>query len=131
MKAMNTVASHINEMQKIHEEFGAVFDLLISEQTGEKKEVCALKSVPSVLLFLKSTGVSYCSYLFGLHIIRFVCLCVCLCARLTVVFGMITGCRLVNGRFTPPQQRDVDQPVLHTGEVQERATAGYVRFVSI
>lgn len=39
---MNTVASHINEMQKIHEEFGAVFDLLISEQTGEKKEVCEL-----------------------------------------------------------------------------------------
>lgn len=42
MKAMNTVASHINEMQKIHEEFGAVFDLLISEQSGEKKEVCEL-----------------------------------------------------------------------------------------
>ena len=39
MKAMNKVASHINEMQKIHEEFGAVFDLLITEQSGEKKEV--------------------------------------------------------------------------------------------
>lgn len=36
---MNKVASHINEMQKIHEEFGAVFDQLIAEQTGEKKEV--------------------------------------------------------------------------------------------
>lgn len=39
MKAMNKVASHINEMQKIHEEFGAVFDQLITEQTGDKKEV--------------------------------------------------------------------------------------------
>lgn len=36
---MEKVASHINEMQKIHEEFGAVFDQLIAEQTGEKKEV--------------------------------------------------------------------------------------------
>lgn len=36
---MNKVASHINEMQKIHEEFGAVFDQLIIEQSGEKKEV--------------------------------------------------------------------------------------------
>ncbi|KPP77444.1 T-lymphoma invasion and metastasis-inducing protein 1-like [Scleropages formosus] len=38
MKAMNKVASHINEMQKIHEEYGAVFDQLIAEQTGDKKE---------------------------------------------------------------------------------------------
>ncbi|XP_077466837.1 rho guanine nucleotide exchange factor TIAM1-like isoform X2 [Stigmatopora argus] len=38
-KAMNKVASHINEMQKIHEEFGAVFDQLIAEQSGDKKEV--------------------------------------------------------------------------------------------
>ncbi|XP_062242214.1 rho guanine nucleotide exchange factor TIAM1 isoform X1 [Platichthys flesus] len=42
MKAMNKVASHINEMQKIHEEFGAVFDHLITEQSGEKKEVADL-----------------------------------------------------------------------------------------
>ncbi|TNN75099.1 T-lymphoma invasion and metastasis-inducing protein 1 [Liparis tanakae] len=42
MKAMNKVASHINEMQKIHEEFGAVFDLLITEQSGDKKEVADL-----------------------------------------------------------------------------------------
>ncbi|XP_077421915.1 rho guanine nucleotide exchange factor TIAM1-like isoform X2 [Vanacampus margaritifer] len=42
MKAMNKVASHINEMQKIHEEFGAVFDQLITEQSGEKKEVADL-----------------------------------------------------------------------------------------
>ncbi|XP_006628312.2 rho guanine nucleotide exchange factor TIAM1 [Lepisosteus oculatus] len=42
MKAMNKVASHINEMQKIHEEYGTVFDQLIAEQTGEKKEVADL-----------------------------------------------------------------------------------------
>uniref|UniRef100_A0AAZ3SDK2 Tiam1/2 second PH-like domain-containing protein n=1 Tax=Oncorhynchus tshawytscha TaxID=74940 RepID=A0AAZ3SDK2_ONCTS len=42
MKAMNKVASHINEMQKIHEEFGLVFDQLIAEQTGDKKEVADL-----------------------------------------------------------------------------------------
>ncbi|XP_075887764.1 rho guanine nucleotide exchange factor TIAM1-like isoform X2 [Nelusetta ayraudi] len=42
MKAMNKVASHINEMQKLHEEYGAVFDLLISEQTADKKEVADL-----------------------------------------------------------------------------------------
>lgn len=39
MKAMNKVASHINEMQKLHEEYGTVFDQLISEQTSDKKEV--------------------------------------------------------------------------------------------
>lgn len=39
MKAMNKVASHINEMQKLHEEYGAVFDQLINEQTADKKEV--------------------------------------------------------------------------------------------
>ncbi|KAJ8391472.1 hypothetical protein AAFF_G00089460 [Aldrovandia affinis] len=42
VKAMNKVASHINEMQKIHEEYGAVFDQLIAEQTGDKKEVADL-----------------------------------------------------------------------------------------
>ncbi|KAF5898209.1 T-lymphoma invasion and metastasis-inducing protein 1-like isoform X1, partial [Clarias magur] len=42
MKAMNKVASHINEMQKIHEEYGAVFDQLISEQSTDKKEVADL-----------------------------------------------------------------------------------------
>lgn len=39
MKAMNKVASHINEMQKLHEEYGAVFDQLINDQTSDKKEV--------------------------------------------------------------------------------------------
>ncbi|XP_068126724.1 rho guanine nucleotide exchange factor TIAM1 isoform X2 [Hyperolius riggenbachi] len=42
IKTMNKVASHINEMQKIHEEYGAVFDQLIAEQSGEIKEVADL-----------------------------------------------------------------------------------------
>uniref|UniRef100_A0A3Q1H627 TIAM Rac1 associated GEF 1a n=1 Tax=Anabas testudineus TaxID=64144 RepID=A0A3Q1H627_ANATE len=42
MKAMNKVASHINEMQKLHEEYGAVFDHLINEQTADKKQVADL-----------------------------------------------------------------------------------------
>nr|XP_033805419.1 T-lymphoma invasion and metastasis-inducing protein 1 isoform X2 [Geotrypetes seraphini] len=42
IKTMNKVASHINEMQKIHEEYGIVFDQLIAEQTGEIKEVADL-----------------------------------------------------------------------------------------
>uniref|UniRef100_A0A671V943 TIAM Rac1 associated GEF 1 n=1 Tax=Sparus aurata TaxID=8175 RepID=A0A671V943_SPAAU len=54
MKAMNKVASHINEMQKIHEEFGAVFDQLITEQSGEKKEVADL-SMGDLLLHTSVT----------------------------------------------------------------------------
>uniref|UniRef100_A0A8K9WLD4 TIAM Rac1 associated GEF 1a n=1 Tax=Oncorhynchus mykiss TaxID=8022 RepID=A0A8K9WLD4_ONCMY len=42
MKAMNKVASHINEMQKLHEEYGAVFDQLINETTADRKEVSDL-----------------------------------------------------------------------------------------
>ncbi|XP_061818845.1 rho guanine nucleotide exchange factor TIAM1-like isoform X2 [Nerophis lumbriciformis] len=37
MTAMNKVASHINDMQKVHEEYGAVFDQLINDQTSDKK----------------------------------------------------------------------------------------------
>ncbi|MEQ2157263.1 hypothetical protein GOODEAATRI_000166 [Goodea atripinnis] len=36
---MEKVASHINEMQKIYEDFGSVFDQLVAEQTGHDKEV--------------------------------------------------------------------------------------------
>uniref|UniRef100_A0A3B4UEQ2 TIAM Rac1 associated GEF 1 n=1 Tax=Seriola dumerili TaxID=41447 RepID=A0A3B4UEQ2_SERDU len=57
MKAMNKVASHINEMQKIHEEFGAVFDQLITEQTGEKKEVADL-SMGDLLLHTSVTWIN-------------------------------------------------------------------------
>nr|XP_046245601.1 rho guanine nucleotide exchange factor TIAM1-like isoform X2 [Scatophagus argus] len=57
MKAMNKVASHINEMQKIHEEFGAVFDQLIIEQSGEKKEVADL-SMGDLLLHTNVTWIN-------------------------------------------------------------------------
>lgn len=36
---MEKVASHINEMQKIYEDYGSVFDQLVAEQTGHNKEV--------------------------------------------------------------------------------------------
>lgn len=36
---MEKVASHINEMQKLHEDYGAVFDQLVAEQSGPEKEV--------------------------------------------------------------------------------------------
>ncbi|XP_028251019.1 T-lymphoma invasion and metastasis-inducing protein 2 isoform X2 [Parambassis ranga] len=39
LKAMEKVASHINEMQKIYEDYGSVFDQLVAEQTGHDKEV--------------------------------------------------------------------------------------------
>ncbi|XP_051510631.1 rho guanine nucleotide exchange factor TIAM2 isoform X1 [Myxocyprinus asiaticus] len=39
LKAMEKVASHINEMQKIYEDFGTVFDQLVAEQSGAEKEV--------------------------------------------------------------------------------------------
>ncbi|KAK1170147.1 hypothetical protein AOXY_G6926 [Acipenser oxyrinchus oxyrinchus] len=38
-KAMEKVASHINEMQKIYEGYGTVFDQLVAEQSGSEKEV--------------------------------------------------------------------------------------------
>lgn len=37
---MEKVASHINEMQKIYEDYGTVFDQLVAEQCSTKKEVC-------------------------------------------------------------------------------------------
>ncbi|CAJ1073885.1 T-lymphoma invasion and metastasis-inducing protein 2 [Xyrichtys novacula] len=39
LKAMEKVASHINEMQKIYEDYGSVFDQLVAEQSGHEKEV--------------------------------------------------------------------------------------------
>nr|XP_006004415.1 PREDICTED: T-lymphoma invasion and metastasis-inducing protein 2 isoform X2 [Latimeria chalumnae] len=42
LKAMEKVASHINEMQKIYEDYGTVFDQLVAEQSGVKKEVTEL-----------------------------------------------------------------------------------------
>uniref|UniRef100_A0A3B4AAH5 DH domain-containing protein n=1 Tax=Periophthalmus magnuspinnatus TaxID=409849 RepID=A0A3B4AAH5_9GOBI len=42
LKAMEKVASHINEMQKIYEDYGAVFDQLVAEQSGHDKEVAEI-----------------------------------------------------------------------------------------
>ncbi|XP_074846440.1 rho guanine nucleotide exchange factor TIAM2 isoform X2 [Carettochelys insculpta] len=42
LKAMEKVASHINEMQKLYEDYGAVFDQLVAEQSGTEKEVTEL-----------------------------------------------------------------------------------------
>ncbi|XP_073682999.1 rho guanine nucleotide exchange factor TIAM2-like isoform X2 [Garra rufa] len=39
LKEMEKVASHINEMQKIYEDYGTVFDQLVAEQSGTEKEV--------------------------------------------------------------------------------------------
>lgn len=36
---MEKVASHINEMQKIYEDYGTVFDQLVADQSGTEKEV--------------------------------------------------------------------------------------------
>ncbi|KAK6295051.1 hypothetical protein J4Q44_G00342770 [Coregonus suidteri] len=38
LRAMEKVASHINEMQKIYEDYGTVFDQLVAEQIGPEKE---------------------------------------------------------------------------------------------
>ena len=38
---MEKVASHINEMQKIYEDYGCVFDQLAAEQSGRDKQVRA------------------------------------------------------------------------------------------
>ncbi|XP_030643226.1 T-lymphoma invasion and metastasis-inducing protein 2 [Chanos chanos] len=38
LKAMEKVASHINEMQKIYEEYGSVFDQLVAKQSGRQRE---------------------------------------------------------------------------------------------
>ncbi|XP_014327868.1 T-lymphoma invasion and metastasis-inducing protein 2-like [Xiphophorus maculatus] len=39
LRAMEKVASHINEMQKIYEDYGCVFDQLVAEQSGADKQV--------------------------------------------------------------------------------------------
>ncbi|KAJ8280115.1 hypothetical protein GJAV_G00050710 [Gymnothorax javanicus] len=62
VKAMNKVASHINEMQKIHEEYGAVFDQLIAEQSSDKKEVADL-SMGDLLLHTTVTWINPPAYL--------------------------------------------------------------------
>lgn len=48
LKAMEKVASHINEMQKIYEDYGSVFDQLVSEQIGHDREVRTAPRVGAV-----------------------------------------------------------------------------------
>lgn len=45
---MEKVASHINEMQKIYEDYGTVFDQLVAEQSGTEKEVRCSFFIPLV-----------------------------------------------------------------------------------
>lgn len=49
---MEKVASHINEMQKIYEDYGAVFDQLVADQSGTEKEVRGFKCFMCVLIYL-------------------------------------------------------------------------------
>ncbi|XP_069463845.1 rho guanine nucleotide exchange factor TIAM2 isoform X2 [Ambystoma mexicanum] len=53
-KAMEKVASHINEMQKIYEDYGTVFDQLVAEQSGAEKEVTEL-SMGELLMYATVT----------------------------------------------------------------------------
>lgn len=55
---MEKVASHINEMQKIYEDYGTVFDQLVAEQSGTEKEVCG-----GLMLGCMSLGTVQISYL--------------------------------------------------------------------
>ncbi|XP_030850377.1 protein still life, isoforms C/SIF type 2 isoform X3 [Strongylocentrotus purpuratus] len=43
LKGMNKVAEHINDMMRVHEEYGAVFDTLVAEQFHVKKEIAGSK----------------------------------------------------------------------------------------
>lgn len=108
MKAMNKVASHINEMQKIHEEFGAVFDQLIIEQSGEKKEVSwedgALHNPENKQRTMWSDW-------------RFV--------------TFWPGCWPVDGRPAAPHQCDLAQPSFLLREMEEGATVSSIWYVVV
>ena len=39
LKGMNKVAEHINDMMRVHEEYGSFFDALVADQYHVKKEV--------------------------------------------------------------------------------------------
>ncbi|XP_066265618.1 rho guanine nucleotide exchange factor TIAM1-like isoform X3 [Branchiostoma lanceolatum] len=43
LKGMTSVAEHINEMQRLFEEYGGIFDILIRDQPYSKKEVSHLR----------------------------------------------------------------------------------------
>lgn len=42
LKGMEKVAEHINEMQRIHEEYGAIFDHLFRQHQKSCKQVCSI-----------------------------------------------------------------------------------------
>lgn len=61
LKAMEKVASHINEMQKIYEDYGAVFDQLVAEQSGSEKEVLHFLTLPTKTVQLGRSVMSWSS----------------------------------------------------------------------
>uniref|UniRef100_A0A8C7JNI2 TIAM Rac1 associated GEF 2 n=1 Tax=Oncorhynchus kisutch TaxID=8019 RepID=A0A8C7JNI2_ONCKI len=90
LKAMEKVASHINEMQKIYEDYGSVFDQLVAEQSGPEKEVTEL----SMGEFLMHSSVVWLNPHVSLGRMRkdpdltvfvpnisLVCVCVCVCVQ--------------------------------------------------
>ncbi|OTF82778.1 hypothetical protein BLA29_006357 [Euroglyphus maynei] len=51
LRAIENVAEHINEMQRINEEYGTIFEnLLNSTKTGSKKTICPFDLTPTSLL---------------------------------------------------------------------------------
>ncbi|KAH0622399.1 hypothetical protein JD844_024679 [Phrynosoma platyrhinos] len=54
LKAMEKVASHINEMQKIYEDYGAVFDQLVADQSGTEKEIHVASHLQTLLIQTES-----------------------------------------------------------------------------
>lgn len=68
---MEKVASHINEMQKIYEDYGAVFDQLVAEQIGHNKEV----KTPLGLLPSTRTRATFEDAARGGNLFRLCCLC--------------------------------------------------------
>lgn len=57
---MEKVASHINEMQKIYEDYGAVFDQLVAEQSGAEKEVQLQENTSGLSLHLTGCSIIIC-----------------------------------------------------------------------
>lgn len=106
---MNKVASHINEMQKIHEEFGAVFDQLITEQSSEKKDVGLDKCSLFVLSKRKKKS---------------------LWDDDVDIFTQLPGGWFIDGRFAAAQHSDMDQPTYFSGKMEERTTDGNIWYAS-
>lgn len=52
LKGMENVAEHINEMQRIHEEYGAIFDHLFRQHQKSCKQVSYYFTIKYVNLYL-------------------------------------------------------------------------------